>query len=533
LTVRPFRPHARRARLSVQPLEGRDVPNGTITASLSPTGVLTLTGDNDDNVVTLKVTTGLGANVVLTPDGATTIDDLANPAPPVGGAPVVLTGTVTSIKANLLGGADNLSADPDSAFSVSGAVAISLGDGNNTLKLDTTGSGGHPITLGGLSYTGGDGTDDVTVSGGPGSTVAGTTKVTVANGGGTTTLGGVRFTAVNYKATEAAGATPNVVTGTNVTVTGLFQAALGNSNPAVLDFTGSTLGTLKASGNSYISTLTTTTVNTSVGYKAVFGAALFADGLTATGGVSVTAPNASFFAIPLLPPPAVGGGRGAVVGGNLAVSGSAATTVSFESTTLSEVKGTITVKGGFGNDLFETNANFRADKAVNLTLNGGDNTVTVGDGTGALALGGAVTIKAGDGSDTVAFDQVTVTGAVSVATKGGADLLSIEDGSRFVSTFTADLGLGDDTISVAQNPSPPPPATPPGPVTFTGHVKILAGVGNDTLFLGVGGDGDTTTSVVFTDPTSTIDGGLDGGHPLNSYDPATADTSPVVLLNWS
>ena len=40
---------ANRPRLHLQPLEGRIVPNGTIKATLSPAGALSLTGDDDAN----------------------------------------------------------------------------------------------------------------------------------------------------------------------------------------------------------------------------------------------------------------------------------------------------------------------------------------------------------------------------------------------------------------------------------------------------------------------------------------------------
>lgn len=505
----PFRS---RARLSVQPLEGRDVPNGTIQASLSATGVLTLTGDDDDNVATIKVDAG---SVTLTPDSNTTIDDLAVPGTGTMGAPVTITGTVTSIKASLFGGADVLTADPTGAFSVTGPVAFNLGDGNNQLLLDTTGQ----ITLGGLTYTGGDGTDDVVVSGGAGSTV-GTTKIGVSHGGATIALTGVGFTAVNVTAGEG-GTVSNAVTATNITTTGLFSAALGNSYPSTLDFTGSTLGGLKASGYSLTSVLTGTTINTNATYKATFGAAVFGDGLTVTKNAIITAPNASL----------VGINAGAiVVSGNLVVSGSAATTVTFLTTALSNVKGNTIVKGGPGADQFETNASFKADKNVSLILFGGENTVTIGDGSAAVAIGGAMSVRTGDGNDTVVLSRVAVTGPASLFTKGGADLLIVEDGSRFQSTFTADVGNGDDVISIAQNTGVPGPPPVPGPVTFVGKATIKAGLGNDILELGLDPStgGDANSAAVFSNPTSVVDGGLG----LNFFDALTSQFLGAAVLNW-
>ena len=515
-----FRSHARRARLALQPLEARDVPNGTVKAVLSPTGVLTLTGDEDDNVFALRSTP---AGITITPDANTTITD-ATGAGTMGQE--VTLGAARSIKIDLKGGADVLTSAPGFDFSVPGPVSIALGDGNNTLALDTSGiPTGHLISLGGLTVTAGDGTDTVVIdgSGEIGSTIGGTTKITLGNGGGTVALNGVHFTAVTVSAGEGMSVlNPNVVTGTNIVVDKTFSAALGNSDPAVLDVTGSTLGGLKVTGNSVTSALTTTTVKTNVTYKALFGAAVFGDGLTVTKNVSVTAANASF--------QGPTGAAGITVNGNLAVTGTVVTTTSFQTDTLSEVKGNLTVKGGWGNDQFDTNANFKVGKNVTLTLNGGDNTVFLGDGTGPVTVGGKVTVKTGDGTDDIEFSRVTVAGPVLVLAKGGADLLSIEDGSTFQSTFTADLGAGDDTISIAQDTGDPGPPPVPGPVTFGGKARILAGAGNDFLLLGVavaaGGDG--TSKATFTDPTSLIDGGLG----LNDFDPTTSQTNLTNLPNW-
>jgi hypothetical protein len=215
------------------------------------------------------------------------------------------------------------------------------------------------------------------------------------------------------------------------------------------------------------------------------------------------------------------------VAGSLSVSGAAATTVSFESDGPSEVKGNITVKGGFGNDLFETNANFKADKNVTLTLNGGDNTVAIGDGSGLVTVGGKGAITAGDGSDQLLFDRVSWAGPVTIATKGGADLLSVEDGSTFQSTFTADLGNGDDTISMGQNTALD---GSPGGDTFVGKAKITAGAGNDAVFLGlaVAAGGDAVSKVTFNTATSVVDGGLG----LDFFDATSAQFTGAATPNW-
>jgi hypothetical protein len=493
----------RRRRLALEPLDGRIVPNGTVVASLSA-GVLTLTGDADENVIQdLLVTAG---GVTITPDANTQINTAAT------GTAVPLTGPVTSIKVDLGGGADSLSIDGTSPFSVSGPVSLILGDGNNTLNLVTTGK----ITLGGLTVTGGDGTDTVAIQGAAGSTIGGTAKFTYGPGVSTTTFDTIAFGGVNLTAGDAAGiGTGNTVTSNNVTVAKTFQASMANSFPSDVDFNASTIGGLKVAGQSVDSVMTATTVNGNISYKAGYSCDIQADGLTVTGNVALTAPNPNIEAT----------GAGTTIGKNLSLSGTGWTNVLFSTNTLSEVKGGVTVKGGWYNDNFEADGNFKVDKNVSLSLNGGDNSVILGDNSSAVTILGNVSIKTGDGNDQVTFDQAAVSGTVAMKLAGGADGLTVEDGSTFAKTFQADLGNGDDTITMAQNPGAA------NPVTFTGKATITAGAGNDTLFLGLDAadGGDTNSKVVFMDPTSIVDGGTG----LNSFDPSTAQFTPTgVVKNW-
>src|SRR5438309_6945140 len=109
----PARP-ARRSCLGLELLDDRSLPNGTIVASLT-SGTFTMTGDDNANVATIKVT---GAGITITPDANTAINQSA------AGAPVTLNGAVTSMKVNLLGGDDTLSIDGASDFTISKSVSI-------------------------------------------------------------------------------------------------------------------------------------------------------------------------------------------------------------------------------------------------------------------------------------------------------------------------------------------------------------------------------------------------------------------------
>ena len=499
--MRVLRSLASRPRLALQPLEGRIVPNGTIVAVLSPAGVLSLTGDDDANGLTVKVTAGV---VTLTPDGSTTIDKTGVPA----------GGIVKSIKADLKGGADSLAINAAADFILTGPVAIALGDGNNKLALDTTGK----LNLGGLTVTGGDGADTVVVRGAAGSTVGGTAKFTYKNGGSSTSLEGVGFSAVTVSAGDAV-TTPNEVSATNVTVAKAFKADLGNSNPALVGFDTCKIdGGIKVGGYTVTTLLTATTVTKGITVKAGFQADLQLDGATINGNVALTAPNPTLEAT----------GAATKITGNLGLTGTAWTSTTFTTTTPSEVTGNVTIKGGWFSDSFTADANFKVDKNVSLKLGDGDNVVALGDGTAAVPILGNLQIQTGAGNDRINLSHLTLSGTADLKTGGGADLLSIEDGSSFAKTFKADLGTGDDTISIAQNTGAAGPI--PGPVQFTGKAKILAGIGNDTLLLGlaVGSGGDGTSKAVFTDTTSVLDGGLG----LNDFDAASGQFMGVTPIHW-
>ena len=454
-----------RRQLALQTLEGRDVPAGTVTATLSATGVLTIVGDDNDNGFTLRVNAG---NVVLDADASTFINAGA------AGDPITLTGTVTSIKADLKGGGDTVALDPTAILNVPGAVSFTLGDGDNRLDLSST----LNITMGSLTVKGGDGEDVVIVQGGvgEGSKINGAASFTYANGGSETTLGDVDI-GIGMKVTAGDGTgNPNNVTLATVTIAKSLQADLGNSNPGIVTIFDSSLGGLTLKGQSVGAVMSSSAVLGSVSLKGGFQADLQLDTVTISKNVAISAPAASFDA----------SGDGSTITGNLALTATSSTLAMFQSTTLTEVKGNITIKGGWFDDTFETNGFFRANKNVSLTLAGGDNRVTIGDGSAQASITGNLSIKTGAGNDTIALNRLTLSGTAKIATLAGKDELSIEMGSTFVMAFTADMGTGDDVIAIAQN------IGSASPVQFNGSVKILAGLGNDSLFLGLN-PGDSGT----------------------------------------
>jgi hypothetical protein len=426
---------------------------------------------------------------------------------------VTLNGAaVTSIKVDLKGGGDLLSLDTTAPFVVSGAVSINLGDGNNTLDLTTSGQ----IDLGGLTVKGGDGTDTVTMNGAVGSRVVKAASLTYADGGSTTTLTNVAFgVGVKLTALDAV-SVANTVEATNVTVAKTFNAALGNSTGALASFAGGTLGGLTVSGATVGAVLVGTTVKGNVSITGMFQADLQVDGATVTGNVTLKSALPSLEAT----------GAGTSITGNLALTGTAWTSAVFATTSLTQVGGNVTVKGGWYSDLFQTNGMFRAAKNLTLTLGGGDNTVSLGDGSAVVSVVGNLKVTAAGGADTVSLDWVSVTGTTAVATLSGADMLSVEDGSSFAKAFTADLGTGDDTISVAQVTGST------AAVAFNSSAKITAGTGNDTLMLGLSTDplvgGDSNTRAVFLAPVNVVDGGTG----LDLYDASSGQSNGATPIGW-
>lgn len=204
-----------RAVLSLQPLEGREVPAGNVFATISA-GVLSLTGDNLSNAVTIRVS---GNSVTISGNSGTLVDGL----PSVSGI-----ATVRAVAANMNGGDDVVRIDPSSNFVIPGQVSINLGEGNNTLTLQTAGQ----IALGSLSVAGGSGNDAISVMGGAnrGSIITG--SLVIGTGGGSDAVG-LRNLSVSGATTIATGIGADTVGINASTFRGTFSADLGAGNDAL------------------------------------------------------------------------------------------------------------------------------------------------------------------------------------------------------------------------------------------------------------------------------------------------------------
>jgi len=550
-----YRPIRRRfvttgnVRLRLERLEAREVPAGQIQAALTA-GVLTLTGDDDSNVVTLKVTS---TDVTLTPDGATAINGQA------AGTPVTLTGAATTLKAALKSGADSLAIDAAADVILPGGAKVDLGDGDNTLNFTTDGK----IELRSLSVVGGDGTDTVTVDAGTGlGKITGPASFDGRVGYLFLTLQDLQFPGPGGVAIKGFGGSYTL---TNVTAAGALTIASGNTGVFCL-ITDSTFGRLNVTTQrgSFGALLTRCEVTGDIvtrglGIASVnatqctiggnvtmagLGTAFFANDVTVAGNVTTTgtqgggvAADGPFSARNIVATSPTGaasfsadGATTAVhIAGNVTVFGPAGAVVSFNAGAPSEVQGNVTVTGGRFIDHF--GASFRLRIGGNLTINlaGEDNTVGMGGSGFPVEVGGKLTIRTGDGNDTISLRFVNILGATVITTGSGADTLNVENGANFAGTFFANLGNGDDLIALGQS------AGAPRPVQFTAKATILAGAGNDTLQLGNSTiTGDANSLVQFVAAGNKIDGGLG----LNWFDDETQQfevgpTGTLALIGWT
>ena len=543
-----------RPRLTVEPLEGRDVPAGNVTATLAG-GVLTLTGDDQANVIsTLTLTAG---HAIIAPDAGTSI----NGKPP--GTTEDLPATATKLTARLLGGNDSLTIEGNAEFVLTQGASFDLGEGDDTLTLSTTGK----VQLGGLKVVGGEGNEAVTVRGGAGkaSTIGGTTTFDFGPGAsGSVTLGGnaggfgeLGLPAGGVRATAAAGS-GLTLNGINLTTAGPVQLT-GKPTAATAAFTGSTLGGVSVAGGTALASLTTTRVNGNlaavgtVGGTVVFGGAA-TDVQVVTGDVSATGPrtatinvvselqarnvrakaNAPFAGSAVISVTTPGSCRaagdvtatgaaganvnvsdGAFQAGNLRVTssatGTAMTSITGSSLTLS---GGLTSAGGTTNVVTVGTAG-AAQLGGDLTATGGVTTAVNLQGgafgaRGVRAAGpGLVVVNATGQSLTLAGglaatagNQAVVTLNTTAPSQVGLDITVASAGA------TATVGLGPNGLSARDlRVSSPPDGSAifsaPGPLTLAGGLTVTGGV-NTQVAVGATGASDVGGDVRVTGATGTV-----------------------------
>src|SRR5262245_56508760 len=220
-------------RLHLHQLETRDTPAGTVAASFAG-GVLTLTGDDDSNSIQLMQ---LGTNITVVGFNSTTVT----------GGPTF--NNVTSVKAVMKGGNDEILSNPVGPFALTGAANLDLGDGNNSLGITTAGQ----VTLGSLTVKAGDGDDSITVAGITGSTVTGNVSFDLKAGNTDIHLNNLQINGaggLKYNATD--GADSLNMLGVKLSKAATVSTGLGQLEAVI---TGSELGSLSLTGTGVNPTL--------------------------------------------------------------------------------------------------------------------------------------------------------------------------------------------------------------------------------------------------------------------------------------
>jgi hypothetical protein len=542
----------RRPRLTVDALERRDNPAGSVTA-LYANGVLTLTGDAQANLVQISAAPTLtGSEVILTGlDNTRIVGDTQFEG-------------VRAVRANLKGGGDAISADPGLPFALSGGLSVDFGTGDSTLNLQPS----DTLALGSLTVHAGRGADAITLAGPDGGTnrISGPMSLKVGDGGSATTLSNLdvlgRMTlsagdgddtlsmdhvrvgqpsgpgGVQAGSTQVSGGKGGLLVDlTNGTMPTMGLSAVG---PVQMTATGSNFAALTATSRdsaqvSFTDTIAFRGVTVTGGPKAAAGFAMSGDHaavgpVTVHGGdADVEVSDASAGRIGTLDvlgstsarfdadgsvlrvdgPASVKATAGTATlsaagtqvlwAKNLSVSGWDHSEVSFNTTgadeAVSRIGGSLVITGGKGDDSVRANENLHVAGDLRMALGDGANTVSLGGDVPGMAVDGQVSIKTGKDSDSILLQNFAVRGPMSISTGAGDDYLNIQGQSTIMSTVAMDQGAGADTMAIG---------TEADGVTFEGVVSIRQGTGDDQMIVGVP---DDPAAVTFSVPGSRIDSG--------------------------
>jgi hypothetical protein len=413
-------------RLSVEPLEGRDVPANNV-GTLIVGNTLFLIGDAADNGIILSQPNGAGT-LRITPTGITTVNGMAGP----------VDGTLPANLVIRLGaGNDSISFDlGTNPILIQNALTIDYGTGGtgtNTKTTQTTGATGNGLTVGGnfgIRYAAGNV-----------STVLDNLEVD----GGLTVLHGVGDSALSIDNREGAGNFSTIGRGVFVrNVQGVANNTFLDTNIGgnVTIINGRARATDNLVGFTQFATSQNPTQATITGNLFVSttsgdsGTGYFLSDLHVTGNVTLAMGSGQF---------------------NTSVLAS-------NTTTAPVIDGRLKVTAG---------------------VNGQDS-IHLGSAGVGLVVKKGVTVRTGNRDATVTVDDLTVTGPTSIFTGAGMDTISIDGsatdtGSTFNNGFTIGTAPGADTVNI--NSGSATTAT----TTFNGLVSVSLGIDNDTLNLATAG----------------------------------------------
>ena len=427
--------------------------------------------------------------------------------------------TVTAINVN----ASAFTGTFSSTMSDAVTTSISLGSGNDTIKLSGSGATGVTVNLGsGTNYlqmtdlaqvsaessiTGGSGSDTLQLTTVSTSGIAGLKNITGMDvlklAAGSTTSNvitlGTNFTNAGFTTVTSTG------TGDNITVQGIaltgqvFSNTQGTGtgtlalNTASGTVTVTNYGAVSADNGTTAMAITVngtgnTTVSANKGTQTITLASTALETLTLSGTArfAVTGGSHTGDAVVLGTNTGTTGGATTVTGGSVGMTvdmsnSAAANTIAFTAGTNKVIAGTdftnvsaaSSITGGSGTDTLQITAvvaDANADKAL----------YSVKSGFEVLALTGGSTT-----SNVITLGtNFTNAGFTSVTTTGTGDYITVQGATLTGQTFT---GIGTGTGTLALN-------TASGTVTVTNYGAVSADNGTTAMAITVNGTGNTTVS---------------------------------------
>lgn len=181
----------------------------------------------------------------------------------------------------------------------------------------------------------------------------------------------------------------------------------------------------------------------------------------------------------------------------------------------------ITMNGGIGNDRFTFQGQYSVAGLVNLNFGDGNNLIDLSSSVPTVNFANKIVIKTGNGTDVLKLTGIQTSSDIQFTSLAGSDTIEVDGGSVIGGAFLADIGSGDDVVKLGQATGLATAAA-----TFTGKATIKTGVGNDTLFLGLGATGDSNSTPVF----SAVGSRIELGANFNVLAPTSLTTSLANLL---
>jgi hypothetical protein len=495
----------RPVRLALHPLETRDTPAGTVTATFAG-GALTLIGDTDDNALTvnqladgrLALTGNLGTTIRL--NGGPAVASVTLPAP--------LTRGVTAAWG---AGNDQLTLN---GVELPASLTVNGGAGNNSLVLT-----GRVVVNGNLTETNGAGFD-TTLLNGP-VTVAG--GMTIANGPG--------------------GALVDDDSSTELQVTGALTitGAAGADSVALGDAARITAGSIRVAGGPGANETDIGPVGPmSVARSVLVTGGPDADSMRLDGGsVAIGGSVSVRLGAGANDAHVQSGTTGLFVGGSVSITGSAGVedvTVGTPTAPTAVGEGVALSVGDGGSTQTIQGSRLAVGGAIRVSARAGTDTVlirsllgdgsvgrdvTVGLGTGdgqtvtistltngtTLTVGGALRVTTADttpaaGGDNISVVRVGVRLGTQIHTGAGGDTVTIDD--SIFQSFALTTGAGSDVLEIER-------ADSAGTTRFFGPVRVSTGDGDDGVRVGNNNPG--VAQAVFAAAQS-WDGGPGGSDSL-------------------